>query len=161
MTSRILRKFFCFSQLRWLWRREISRDERREKLRIPFGIGRMKKSKKYPNGGKLSKVWQIVWLWKIPFSHNVLNRQSKVSRSSFFFLRHPPPLPGVWKMWNMPVRTAASEAQMHTPTALLRPWHVPSGFMMAEGNGISLQNETNKFNKTSVPNWFFIAAAPL
>ena len=21
---------------------------------------------------------------------------------------------------------------MHTPTALLRPWHVPSGFMMAE-----------------------------
>ena len=45
----------CFSQLRWLWRREISRDERREKLRIPFGICRKKKSKKYPNVEKIKQ----------------------------------------------------------------------------------------------------------
>ena len=151
----------CFSQLRWLWRREISRDERREKLRIPFGIGRMKKSKKYPNGGKLSKVWQIVWLWKTPFSHNVLTRRSKVSRSSFFFFETPA-LPSrsmkyvVHASPNSSFGGPYQKAHTHSaPSPLARAKWIYDG----NGNAISLQNVTNILNNTSVPHWFFFAAA--
>ena len=79
----------CFSQLRWLWRREISRDERREKLRIPFGIGRMKKSKKYPNGGKFKQSLTNSMTMKNPFSHNIWVDKAKSFQIVVFpFLRH-------------------------------------------------------------------------